>query len=245
MTYSTMMRHPTGRAPGRRLTQRAHAAAVGALLLLAAATRSASAQQADAAPFDAITDVDARGAIRTMIADAAARGLPTAPLVTKVREGVAKRAAPDRIRVATATLVDRLTAAAAALAPTRAADELTAGADALQAGVSTATLRDLRKLWPNRSLTVPLGVLAEMVANGVSHANATRRVRELLARGATTTQVAAMGTSVQADIAAGLAPDAAMELRSKGVLSVIQANEAFTAGIGIAAPTRVRPPVKK
>jgi hypothetical protein len=225
------------------------------LVVFAAAPLAAQ----DAVPFDAIGDGEARSAIRTLIADAAARGLPTAPLVTKVREGLAKHAAPDRIRVATAALVDRLQTAAAALAPSRTPEELAAAADALQAGIPVTTLRDMRKLWPAKPLTVPLGVLSEMVANGVSHASATRRVRELLVRGATTAQLASLGTNVQADIAAGLAPDAAMELRSKGVLSLLLNNAAAnantlapaapgvgTGGVGSSGATPpIRPPVKK
>lgn len=215
--------------------------AVCAVALLAVSPARAIAQQD--APFDAIADSDTRTALRTLIADAAARGLPTAPLMTKVREGIAKRAAPDRIRIATATLVDRLALAATSLAPSRFPEELAAGADALQAGIPAGTLRDLRKLWPQRALTVPLGVLAEMVANGVSHANATRRVRELIARGATAAQFASMGSNVQADIAAGLAPDAAMELRSKGVLSVLQAAESFNTAIP--SSPAIRPPRRR
>ncbi len=192
--------------------------------------------------------------VRTIIAEAGARGLPTAPLVTKVREGLAKHAAPDRIRVATVALVDRLDIAATALAPSRAPDELSAAADALQAGIPVATLRDMRKLWPSKPLTVPLGVLSEMVASGVSHANATRRVRELLVKGASAAQFAAIGTNVQADIAAGLAPDAAMELRSKGVLTQLTApagalstNAGLAApntGIGSASGTSPKPPIR-
>lgn len=207
----------------------------------------------EAVPFDAISDADARTAIRTLIADAAARGLPTGPLVTKVREGLAKHAAPDRIRLATSALADRLQVAAAALAPSHAPDELAAAADALQAGIPAATLRDMRKLWPSKPLTVPLGVLSEMVASGVSHASATRRVRELLVKGATAAQFASLGTTVQADIAAGLAPDAAMELRSKGVLSLLVNSGAVNAdattlapGVGGVAPSKppIRPPRK-
>jgi hypothetical protein len=228
-------------------------ATVGVLALVGSTTLAAQ----DALPFDAIPDGEARTAIRTLIADAAARGLPTAPLVTKVREGIAKHAAPDRIRVATSAMVDRLQVAAAALAPSRTPEELAAAADALQAGIPVATLRDMRKLWPAKPLTVPLGVLSEMVASGVSHASATRRVRELLVRGATTAQLASLGTNVQADIAAGLAPDAAMELRSKGVLSSLINNGAVnanatlapsapggTGGGGSATPPPIRPPRK-
>jgi hypothetical protein len=227
-----VVRACTGRAGANRASavRRCAVRASAVALFLAVTTHAADAQ--DATPYDAITDEPARAAVRTIIADAAARGLPTAPLVTKVREGLAKQAAPERIRMATALLRDRLAMAAEAMTPSRAADELTAAADALQAGIPAATLRDMRRIWPSKPLTVPLGVLAEMVANGVSRPVATRRVRELLLKGATLTQFAALGTTVRRDIAAGLAPDAAMELRSKGVLSLIESRT----GIGTASP---------
>jgi hypothetical protein len=120
-------------------------------------------------------------------------------------------------------------------------EELAAAADALQVGIPASTLRDMRALWPTRALTVPLGVLAEMVASGVSRAVATRRVRELLVKGATTAQLASLGSRVRGDITAGLAPDAAMELRSKGVLSLIEAQTVFGTTTSGAPP---RPPGK-
>lgn len=202
--------------PARAVPARVVPARAVALFLFCVAAPAVHAQDT----FPSLPDEPA-AAIRTLIADAAARGLPTAPLVTKVREGMAKRATPERIRSATALLAERMTVAATALAPVRSADELTAAADALQAGVPTATLRELRGLWPETALTVPLGVLSEMLASGVSRPVATRRVRELLVRGATAAQFASLGTIVRNDIAAGLAPDAAMELRSKGVLSLL------------------------
>lgn len=206
-------------------------------LALAFSPRAAAAQEA----FPSLTDEPAAVAIRGIIADAAARGLPTAPLVTKVREGIAKRATPDRIRSATALLADRLAAASTAIAPVRSADELAAAADALQAGIPVATLRDMRTIWPSKALTVPLGVLSEMLASGVSRTVATRRVRDLLVKGATPAQFATLGTTVRDDIASGLAPDAAMELRSKGVLSLLNNSGVIADFLGPASvPPRPR-----
>ncbi|BAH40942.1 MAG TPA: hypothetical protein DGD08_17305 [Gemmatimonas aurantiaca] len=220
--------------------------AVG-VLALSALCPSALVAQDSATPYEAIDDAGARTAIRTLIADAAAKGLPTSPLVTKVREGIAKRATPDRIRNATSLLVDRLEKASSALAPTRSSEELAAGADALQAGVPASTLRDMRKLWPGKPLTVPLGVLSEMVASGVSQSVATRRVRELLIKGASSAQFASMGTEVRNDIASGLAPNAAMELRSKGVISLLNYQAQVLNGMQPASPAPIRPgtPPKK
>ena len=216
------------------------------MLLLVAAPMTLAAQDS-AAPYEAIDDAGARTAIRSLIADAAARGLPTSPLVNKVREGIAKRATPDRIRNATSLLAERLAKASEALAPARSADELAAGADALQAGVPASTLRDMRRLWPGKPLTVPLGVLSEMVASGVSQQIATRRVRDLLLKGASSAQFASMGTDVRNDIASGLAPDAAMELRSKGVISLLNYQAQVFNGMLPASPVPIRPgaPPKK
>jgi len=188
-------------------------------------------------------DERARAALRSVFQDAAARGIPMAPLVTKLREGIAKQAEPERIRVATALLAKRLENAAVALAPVRSIDELSAGADALQVGVVIGTLRDMRRTWPVKPLTVPLGVLAELVVSGVPQATATRRVRELLVQGANSTQLAALGTNVRADISAGLAPDASMELRSKGVLSLLLQQNAVSTTATPASP--LRPPSRK
>lgn len=189
-----------------------------------------------------LPDVDAQQAVRTAIDDAQARGLPATPLITKVREGLAKGAPPQRIGAATIALGKRLASASAALAPTQSVEELVAGADVLQVGIAAATLRDMRLLWPAKALTVPLGVLAELVASGVPASNATVRVRELLSRGATTTQLAALSNTIRADVAAGLAPDAALELRSKGVLSMLSAPAANALTASPVGPTTGSPP---
>ena len=235
-------------APARRLAGRSgsstlFSAAVGIGIGLGVAATmfvapKAFAQEATAASaLDGLSDASAQAALRAMLAGAAAKGIPTSPLVTQVREGIAKGATPDRIRTATAALMTRLESAATALAPTRSTEEVSAGADALQSGIPANTLRDMRKVWPDKPLTVPLGVLTELVQSGVPHANATKRVRELLVKGATTAQLAALGTNVRSDIAAGLAPDASMELRSKGVLSQLHSQSLPT----IAAPIRPTP----
>ena len=222
----------TPRPSIRAVVKLAFSAATAVVIAPALRAQDAAVAASTGATLDLIDNVAVRLALRTLISDAAASGLPTGPLVTKVREGVAKHAEPERIRSATSLLAQRLAVAANALAPTRSSDELAAGADALQVGVPSGTLRSMRRDWPTKLLTIPLGVLAEMVASGVPHANASRRVHELLVKGATPGQLASLGTSVRADIAAGLAPNAAMELRSKGVLSLLYQQ----AQLGIAAP---------
>ena len=174
-----------------------------------------------AATVDAMGDVPARVAVREIIDGASTRGIPVEPLLTKVREGIAKRSDPERIRDAVRSLSQRLEQARGALEPVYSVQELSAGAGALQGGVSAKTLRELRFLSPSAPLTVPLGVLTEMIADGVPKGPAASRVRELVARGATSQHLIAMGAEVRADVASGIAPGTALDLRSKRVISLL------------------------
>lgn len=189
--------------------------AVAAMLLCAA---DGGAQES---PLSAIGDAAVREEIRAVIGSAQRKGVPQEPLYSKVREGIAKQSSANRIRDAVRLLAERLEKAHSALTPAQSVDELTAAAVALQAGVPEATLRGMRKAWPDRPLTVALGVLAELVAHGVPAKHAAEQVRELMQRGASSAQIVALGDTVRSDIAAGRAPDASMNLRSKNILSLL------------------------
>ena len=190
--------------------------------------------------MEALHDASARDAVRGILAAAPARGIPVEPLLTKVREGIAKRSTPERIRDAVSALASRLETAATGVRPVHSVDELAAAAGALQAGVPVGTLREMRKTWTGRPLTVPLGVVTELVVNGAPASEAGKRVRELMRAGATPAQLVAMGGAVRADVAAGLAPGHSLALRSKGVLSLLGAPPLSTT---IQSPIRPdRPP---
>jgi hypothetical protein len=141
-------------------------------------------------------------------------------------------------------LATNLDQAQRALAPVQAVDEVSAGAGALRVGVPDATLRALRQSWPNKTLTVPLGVLTELVANDIPATTAAERVHALLVRGASSADIVTLGDKVRADIAAGHAPDASMELRTKGVLSLLDAQAAASASFDSRTNPRrpTRPP---
>ncbi|MEP6831783.1 MAG: hypothetical protein ABJB74_00255 [Gemmatimonas sp.] len=188
-----------------------------------------------------LTDVRARAAIQLVIKNTNAKHLPIDPLIRKVREGVAKQSEPARIEVAVQLLAKRLETAAAALVPVFSVEELSAGADALQAGVPAETLRDLRKVWVSKPLTVPLGILYELVSREVSVTQATKRVRELMQKGANDAQLATMSTRVVADVDAGLTPDAALELRTRGVISLLSSTPQGTVPTSAAPP---KPPIR-
>lgn len=166
-------------------------------------------------------DPDTYRAITQVIDAARARALPTDPLVDRALEGAMKRAPGPRIQSAVATLAQRLEVAKKALAPSPTDGDIAAGAGALGVGVPGETLREIRALQPNRSIAVPLGVLTELVSRSVPVDRATRIVVELLRGGATPPQLVALGENVQRDIAAGIEPSAALDIRTRGVASAL------------------------
>jgi hypothetical protein len=100
-------------------------------------------------------------------------------------------------------------------------------------------LKQIRAAWPaTQSVAMPIDVLTELVARGIPPRSALQQITTLMARGATPSQIAALGASVQADVASGLAPDAALEVRARGVMSLLPSPAAAAS----LAPTRTGPP---
>jgi hypothetical protein len=213
-----------------------------ATLLVALALTSApaaAAQSAQGTVVLPIADARARQAVERSIAQAAAKGLPTQPLITKAMEGVTKQAAGERIRVAVDSLAKRLERARVLLTPSASVAELSSGADALAIGIPGSMLKQLRAAAPpGQSVAMSIDVLVELVARGIPPKAAMAQITSLIARGATPSQIAALGASVQSDVAAGLAPDAALEVRARGVMSLLPSPAAAAS----LAPAGSRPP---
>lgn len=191
-----------------------------AVVLTLAAGTAANAAAQDAG-LNLIRDGATRDIVRSLLGGALARGLPTGPLLSKALEGVAKKASPKSIREAMANLERRMRRANDLLAPDPTVDELAMGADALSVGVSEKTLKQMRAAAPKRSIALELGVLTELVARNVPPGRAARMILDLMARGATGVQLTALSNDVQRDVAAGLTPDVALDLRGRGIMSLL------------------------
>jgi hypothetical protein len=182
-------------------------------------------------------DAETYRSVAQVIEGARARALPIDPLVDRALEGAMKRAPASRIRTAVATLAQRLELARTALAPSPTEADITAGAGALAVGVPGETLRAIRSIQPNEPVAVPLGVLTELVARSVPIDRAATLVVQLLRRGATSTQLVALSGDVQRDIAAGIDPSAAFDVRTRGVASALGGSEATARTLdGASAP---------
>lgn len=143
------------------------------------------------------------------------QGLPTEPLVDKALEGASKRAPGDRIVAAVRLLASDLGIARSALGRGTPEPELIAGAAALRAGAAPGDLSRLRSQ-RRGSLTVPLAVLANLMARGVPSDTASSVVIRLASRGAPDEEFTDLQAEVERDIGTGASPAASASVRSRG-----------------------------
>ncbi len=122
--------------------------------------------------------------LATVIAAAVADSLPEEPLVLRALEGGAKRIPPDRIEEALVRLHHAMLEARRAIGVVRDDTELTTAATAVQAGLSSGRLTELRRLRTGHTLSVPLATWLELVARGADPDRAWSRIDALARRDA-------------------------------------------------------------
>ena len=123
--------------------------------------------------------------VQHLIDSAAGAGLPTEPLIKKALEGESKGADSARIVAAVQGLLTHLSTARQLFGPAALEAELVAGAAALRAGATPSSLARLSALRPREQLTVPLSVLADLLASGIPVQQAWSSVYDMASQGAT------------------------------------------------------------
>lgn len=141
-----------------------------ALLLCASTALAAGAQ-------------DAQRRIDQARRTATTSGVPVQLLEDKVAEGRAKGVPLDRIAAAVEHRLAMLTQARGVMGRTVAAQDLSAGADALDAGVTPAVLATLSTQAPPAQRAVAVAVLTQLVSEGLASERALERVQAALQRG--------------------------------------------------------------
>ena len=188
----------------------------GCALLLAAT--SASAQQELLAGLRDRLDAPTFRALTSLADSARAAGLPTEPIVSKVQEGLLKRAASPAIMAAARGLVIRLRQSRDAIGPSASPAEIEAGASALRAGAASTQLAELRAARGARGIAVPLVVLADLLARGVPRDTAARTVQTMASANATDAAFQALRLNIERDITGGMSPAAAAGMRYRALL---------------------------
>ncbi len=202
----------------RRVTQRAvsiRALALG--WLLAALLAPAASRAAPDARLAARLDAETAAAVSRIVEEAATAGLPTEPLVAKALEGAAKGAPGARILSVVQQYAAALGAARSSLGPRSTESEIVAGAGALLVGVPRDTLVGLRATRIGQSLTIPLVVLADLVARKIPASAASAAVLSASRAGVRDGDLLRLRERVEQDIRQGESPLRSLQARSRAL----------------------------
>lgn len=166
-------------------------------------------------------DPTTRVAITALVDSARQLRLPTEPLVDKALEGQEKGADDARIVTAVRGLSADLRAARASLGAGASADEITAGANALHAGMPMRDLTRLRAASQHAGrgrVTLPLTVAMDLIARGVPVATASDVVLSLARAGLRDSELTLFQRNVRLDIERGADAATAAQTRARGAL---------------------------
>ena len=193
------------------------AIAVATSLVLSAATADAQS----ARELDPLSPLDPayRRTVELILDSARMAGLPTGPIESKALEGIAKQ---KHGRVITSVVRDvyrSLLSAQTALGDRASASELTAAANAMRVGISTAELAHLARTRTDKDLTVPLVVLSDLVTRGVPRDTASQTIFQLWQRGAADDDFLGLWRGVERDIVSGTDPGIALMNRAREIPS--------------------------
>ncbi|MEP6492449.1 MAG: hypothetical protein ABJF01_07220 [bacterium] len=157
----------------------------------------------------------------TRLTDSArAESLPIEPLVGVALEGAQRHAAGPRITRAVQDYLVALRGARAALGAEASPPEIVSGAGVLLAGIPGSVLKQIRSSQPHRSLTVPLVVLADLLARGVPKDTASHAIEAATRANARDEDFTALRRQVEQDIVAGASPATATMLRVRNINGV-------------------------
>ena len=188
--------------------------AASALLLGALSAQARAQDPRLASRLDQPTNV----AVAAIIDSARIAKLPTAPLTDKALEGAAMGSDGPKIIVAVRALSLRLAEARRMLGPSSTADEIKAGAGALDAGVVARDLSRLRTAAGKRPVTLPLAVLTDLVGRDVPVTTATNLVLSMARSRVRDADLTTFQRNVRVDIEHGADPSTAATTRARGLI---------------------------
>jgi hypothetical protein len=162
-------------------------------------------------------DAETVARVTKMTDSARAESLPVDPLVGVALEGAQRHAPGMRIVGAVHDYLVALRGARAALGPDAVTSEIVSGAGVLLSGVSSDALHRIQMAGTRRPLTVPLVVLADLIARGVPKDTAARAIEAAARANARDDDYSALRRYVEQDILAGASPAAATMLRVRSI----------------------------
>ena len=189
-------------------------AAVASSLIALFSAVSLGAQEAR---LRSALDPETFARVSKMTDSARAESLPVDPLIGVALEGAQRRAPGAKITAAVHDYLVALRGARGALGSDAVAAEIVSGAGVLLSGVPSDALHRIRVAGTRRPLTVPLVVLADLIARGVPKDTAARAIEAAARANARDDDYSALRRFVEQDILAGASPAAAAMLRVRSI----------------------------
>jgi hypothetical protein len=186
--------------------QRGIRASVAAISLLCASTLSAQ----DGDPLAKLENN--RYAFDLILDSASAAGIPTGPLISKAREGIAKKINSRVIVDVVRKLYGELRTAHTALGGVS-EQELSAAAALIDLGAKPSQLEAFRARQKGRSDITAFTVWADFLQRGIPNEEASSAISKLWRDGADDDTFQSLWTNVKGDISQGLNPGTALQNR--------------------------------
>ena len=190
----------------------------------------------DVARFDTLTAF----VLQQVLDSAAAKGLPTAPLINRALEGAGRRASGKLILQVVRAYAVALGQSRDVLGANAPVDELEAGARALLAGVDVGTLAALRAARPNGTAVIPLVVLTDVVQRGVPQADARSAVTTIAKMPKSDDALNGLQSTVAKN--AGRGPGMAVDALNRYLRTTVKAAPPSSAPATMDRPP-IRPPI--
>jgi hypothetical protein len=187
-------------------------------LLLAVAMLQPAALHAQDARLQARLDRPTVDSMNAILAHADALAIPREPLIQKALEGASKNATSALILNTVAAMSGRLALARHALGNAASEAELVAGASAIYAGVTPASLSQIGALHHDQSIAMPLVTLSYFIHEGVDHATALRWTENVVRKNVSPQELLRLQQSIEGDVRTGASPHAAAEARVEALL---------------------------
>ena len=192
---------------------------IAAVILGIAPAAAESAPDAGAARLRHVLDPATLAVVDSILSDAIARGLPTAPIVSTALEGATRSLPGPRIAEAARAKGHALRLARQALGSSASSDALVAGASALLAGASPSALDSLAHARRSESLVVPLIVLCDLLSRGVPRSQAEFAVVRTTLAGQPNAALLLMRDRIVDDLGRGRTPVQATQSRLRELLA--------------------------
>jgi hypothetical protein len=184
-------------------------------------------------------DVRIRAKVASIADSLQREGVPHEPLVDYALEGTQKNGSPEVILTGVRKWARELRRARQLLGPNAKDDEVSAGAQAIRAGVDERHLTRIRESRKEQRFASALSTMTHIINRGVPADTAATVLINVALASASDAEIKTLQDEIERDISGGTPPGMSVVARGSGLLDAISAGHGGTDGVvpGTALPS--------